>query len=400
MNDSNQITILGAGVVGLSQALHLLKNGLKVTIIDKFLNSNALFDLKPDIFDARVFALTPQTTDFLDNLGVWSEILSLRVCPYYHMSVWDGKGSGKIRFDAQALGVSELGHIVEQPVILQALLKQAQFYINNGQLVWLAQEPKELVRDNPDLIGVKLSDNSIVYAQLLIGADGANSWLRTTTGLPIVSQDYHQTAIVATVSTEHSHNNTAYQRFSEGGPLALLPLSEPNKVSIVWTQGAQTSQELLSLSEHQFNHKLTEFSENILGKLSLVGAKKGFALKNQQAQSYGSDRVVLIGDSAHVIHPLAGLGANLGFQDVFSLSRLILKQKNNQRDLGSNSLIQRYYRERIAKNEAVRHSMTGLNKLFSSQNPLVKLLRNWGIDKANAQSALKKWFANQAMGLS
>ncbi len=397
---TNHITILGAGLIGLSQALVLLQNNFTVTIIDKHIHPDKKIDFNPDVFDMRVLALTPETSAFLQTLEVWGDIVSKRVCPYAHMIVWDGKGSSQITFDALSLGVPILGHIVEQNIIIQALLAKLKYYLDNGQLTWLVKQPIELSRDNPDIIGIKLSDETIIYSRLLVGADGADSWLRSQAGLPVTFKYYEQSAIVATIHCEKNHQNTAYQRFGEGGPLALLPLSDPNKISIVWTQPSQISENLLALIEPEFNHALTQCSENILGNLRLVGVRKSFMLKSLQAQSYGSDRIVLVGDSAHVIHPLAGLGANLGFQDVIALSALLIKQGNNQRDLGSNQLIQRYYRERIAKNEAVRHSMTTLNKLFMSQNPLIKLIRNWGLDKTNGLPKLKKWFAHQAMGLS
>lgn len=400
MTNMNQITILGAGLIGLSQALVLLQNNFTVTIVDKYAHPDKTVEVNPDVFDLRVLALTPETSAFLQTLGVWEAIVGKRVCPYYHMQVWDGKGTSQINFDAQSLGVSVLGHIVEQNIILQALLAKLKYYLDKNQLNWLVKEPIELVRDNEQYIGVKLSDETIIYSLLLIGADGANSWLRTQAALPVTFKYYDQSAIVATIESEKKHQNTACQRFGEGGPLALLPLADPNKVSLVWSQPTEVSEQLLALPQANFNQTLTQCSENILGNLSLVSLRKSFVLKSLQAQSYGSDRIVLVGDSAHVIHPLAGLGANLGFQDVMLLSALLIKQNNNQRNFGSNQLIQRYYRERIAKNEAVRHSMTTLNKLFMSQNPFVKLMRNWGLDKANSFTLLKKWFASQAMGLS
>lgn len=400
MTNSNSITILGAGIIGLAQALYLLKNELNVTIIDKALHFDTEIKFDLSTYDTRVLALTPQTRDFLHELGVWDDIQNKRSCPYLDMIVWDGKGTSKIAFDAAALQIEALGYIVEQSVILKALLTKAKEYCHTGQLKWFTQETSELLRDNPDKIGIKISDGSVIYSTLLIGADGADSWLRKQAQLPVSSRSYQQSAIVATIQCQQHHQHTAYQRFSEEGPLALLPLADLNKVSIVWTQTTQTSESLLALSETEFNRRLTLFSENVLGELSLVGTRKSFALKSLQAKSYGSDRVVLIGDSAHVIHPLAGLGANLGFQDVISLSALLLKQFQAKKDLGSNHLIQRYYRERIGKNEAVRLSMTALNKLFSHQHPMVKLLRNWGLNKTNHFTFLKNWFAKQAMGIS
>lgn len=400
MFTQNQIIILGAGVIGLFQALYLLKNGFSVTLIDKHLSPEMQVKFDIEKYDSRVFALTPQTVNFLQELGVWEEIINKRACRYTQMKVWDGKGSSQIVFDAALLGVFALGYITEQSILLQALLARAKQYIQTKQLIWRVEEPIELIQEENGVVGLKLLDNTTLYAKLIIGADGANSWLRTAAGLSCHTQEYHQRAIVATIETELPHQNTAYQRFSEGGPLALLPLSDPHKISIVWTQATQLADVLLNLSETEFNQKLTDCSEGILGKLTLTSDRISFNLKNLQAKSYGSKRVALVGDSAHVIHPLAGLGANLGFQDVMCLSALLIHKQQQKRDLGSEALIQRYYRERIGKNEAIRHSMTILNKLFKSQHPMVKLARNWGVDKVNGLPALKKWFAHQAMGLS
>ncbi len=392
---NNQITILGAGVIGLSQALFLLKKGFNLTLIDPFVQPLLKPLLKPNhAVYSRVLALSPQTKDFLETLGAFEE----RATPYYHMRVWDGKGSGHIAFDATELGVPALGYIIEQAFILEALCHQLKPYLEKGKLIWLEKKPIALQRDSAERIGVKLEDNCLIYSELLIGADGANSWLRTAAGLAFTEQSYSQTAIVATIRAEKKHDNTAYQRFSESGPLALLPLSDPNHLSIVWTQATEISQALFNLSEADFNQALSQFSEKILGELCLVGKRSSMALRSLQAQPYGADRVVLIGDSAHVIHPLAGLGANLGFQDVMTLGGLLVKQGDAQRDLGSQGVIQRYYRQRIAHNEAVKHSMTALNRLFRSQNPLVKVIRNQGLDKINAFLGLKKWFAKQAIG--
>lgn len=400
MTHTNSITILGAGIVGLAQALYLLKNDLKVTIVDKVLYPDTEIKFEKSVYDARVLALTPQTKNFLHELEVWDDIQAQRICPYQDMLVWDGKGTSKITFEAASLQIEALGYIVEQSIILKALLAKTQQYLQSGQLKWVTQQPVALIRDTPDRIGIKIIDDSVIYSTLLIGADGADSWLRKQAGLSVTSQSYNQSAIVATIECQQNHQYTAYQRFSEEGPLALLPLADLNKISIVWTQSTQTSEALLALPEAEFNQALTQFSENILGELSLVGSRKSFVLKSLQAKSYGSDRIALIGDSAHVIHPLAGLGANLGFQDVMSLGALLQKQFYAKKDLGSNHMIQRYYRERIAKNEAIRLSMTALNKLFSHQHPMIKLLRNWGLHKTNHVTLLKNWFAKQAMGLS
>lgn len=400
LTHTNSITILGAGIIGLAQALLLLKNGFEVTLIDKSLHPDAEIKCDPLVYDVRVLALTPQTKQFLYELDVWDDIQTQRICPYQAMLVWDGKGTSKITFEAASLQVDALGYIVEQSIILKTLLAKAQPYLHKGQLKWLTQEPIILMRDIPEKIGIKIADDRVIYSALLIGADGADSWLRKQAGLSVTSQFYNQSAIVATIQCQQNHQYTAYQRFSEEGPLALLPLSDLNKVSIVWTQSTQSSEALLALSETEFNRALTQFSENILGELSLVGTRKSFVLKSLQAKSYGSDRIVLIGDSAHVIHPLAGLGANLGFQDVICLGALLQKQFHAKKDLGSNHIIQRYYRERIAKNEAIRLSMTALNKLFSHQHPMIKLLRNWGLHKTNHFTLLKNWFAKQAMGIS
>jgi 2-octaprenylphenol hydroxylase len=402
----NQIILLGAGVIGLSQALYLLKNGFSVTLIDKRLHPDTQFKFQAENYDSRVFALTPQTANFLQELGVWEEIINKRACRYTQMKVWDGKGSSQIVFNAASLGVFSLGYITEHSIILQALVTQAKQYIPTGKLIWRVAEPIELIQEENQLvnrengvIGLKLSDNATLYAKLIIGADGANSWLRTAAGLSCQSQAYDQKAIVATIQSEKLHDNIAYQRFSEGGPLALLPLSDPHKISIVWTQPTQLSDILLNLSDAEFNHRLTDCSEGILGKLTLSSDRTSFNLKSLQAKSYGSKRVALVGDSAHVIHPLAGLGANLGFQDVMCLGALLIHKQQQNRDLGSEALIQRYYRERIGKNEAIRQCMTVLNKLFMSQDPMIKLIRNWGVDKVNSIPVLKKWFAHQAMGL-
>lgn len=396
----NQIIIIGAGVIGLSQALYLLDKGLRITLVDKYLSPDKIFKFTPKEYDTRVFALTPQTINFLQEIGVWEGVQNKRTCPYVHMTVWDGRGSGQIEFDATSLKVPKLGHIVEQSIILEALLERAKQHIEWGNLTWLVQEPVELLQTSEAFSSLKLADGSIIKAQLIIGADGADSWLRREAGISVQAQSYYQTALVATIQSEKPHQYTAYQRFSEGGPLALLPLSDEHKLSIVWTQPTSVSKELQALSDLEFNQTLTAFSENKLGKLALVGERKSFSLKNFQAQSYGANRVVLIGDSAHVIHPLAGLGANLGFQDAMSLGALLIRQHEQKRDLGSNRLIQRYYRERIAQNEAMRYSMTLFNNLFISKNPMVKFLRNWGMDKVNNFNTIKKWFASQAMGLS
>ena len=247
-------------------------------------------------------------------------------------------------------------------------------------------------------VSVKLGDGMQLQTDLLIGADGSNSNIRQLAGIGHYGWEYQQKALVATVKPERSHQNTAWQRFLPEGPLALLPLRD-GLVSIVWTSKTETTEAYLALDEAEFCRELTEASDNQLGEFSLVGERGAFPLKMQFSSDYCDQRVVLLGDAIHTIHPLAGQGANLGLKDAVGLAEVVLKAHSSGRDIASQQVLKRYERIRKGDNLLMMGVMDGLKRLFGADDQFVQLARSTGMGLINNSVLIKNRICKYAMGL-
>ena len=301
------IAIAGGGVVGAACALVLAALDLRVALVEPMEPA----PWSPESPDLRVYAFAPDNAALFDRIGLWHEVEASRAQPYRRMRVWDAAGGGELVFDADAFGRTELGWIVEHGLLVDRLwnaMLKAGVQLNCPARVEALDRHAQGVR-------LRLDDGSRIDARLVIAADGAGSTVRTLAGLDVATHDYAQRGVVAYVRTEHAHEATAWQRFLPGGPLAVLPCTE-GRSSIVWTLPDAEAHRLISADEDSFNLELTRAFDQRVGAMQLDSERAAFPLRRQLANGYVRDCVIAIGDAAHVVHPLAGQGVNLGLRDV------------------------------------------------------------------------------------
>jgi len=386
------IIIIGGGMVGATLGCALGNTPFKVAVIEPAV---APTSWPEDEYDIRVSAITRATENVFRHVGAWPGMVERRVTPYQGMRVWDATGSGEIEFNAAEIGETNLGHIIENRVILAALLERmAQF---DNVKFFCPSDAKRLERRH-DSVTLTLEDGRTLTAKLLVGADGARSWVRDQAGITTTGWSYEQTAVVATIKTSLHHQGIAYQRFMPEGPLAFLPM--PGGLSsIVWSTTPERSRELVEMDESLFLDELQKAFGERLGRMEQTGPRGGFPLILKHANSYCSERIVLAGNSAHAIHPLAGQGLNLGVSDVAALTEVLLDAKRERRDIGDLSVLRKYERWRKADNISVMAAMDGFKRLFSNDSKPLSLLRNVGLTLANKAGPIKNLMVRRAMGI-
>lgn len=397
MNKKNQhfdIVIVGGGMVGTALACALSKNdALNIAIIE---NREPELNWDNSSFDQRVSAITRGSQHLFEQLGVWQAMHADRISPYSEMFVWDATGDGHIHFDCADVGEPNLGHIIENRVITRALTQRVE-QLDNVHLFCPAK-PIQLAQEN-SIIQLELEDGNILETTLVIGADGANSWVRQQASIETTTRDYNQRAVVTTVKTSLPHQETAWQRFLPTGPLAFLPLTD-NYSSIVWSTTPEQAQELLDLDDKEFKSALANAFDHKLGDITELGHRAAFPLKGQHAKHYVKPHLALVGDAAHTIHPLAGQGVNLGFADINTLAEVILEDQKNGKAIGSLKALRRYERSRRGDNLLMLESMGAFKTLFSNENTGLSKLRNLGLSITNKVAPAKQLFMRHAMGLT
>lgn len=385
------IAIVGAGMVGLALARALKDAPVSVVVIDTSPIHKPLSD-EPEL---RVSAINAANQQALSELAVWQALPENRLSPYTHMQVWDHDSFGRIAFNCDDLGAPSLGHIVENQALVNALSEVVKTQ-QNVTLLPSVRIDKVLAGKSETML--MLNNDDVVSCRLVVGADGANSAIRQHGNFPLTFKDYGHTAIVATVRTELPHGKVARQVFTPSGPLALLPLRDPNLCSIVWSQTSETAQSLLAQDNAEFAKGLQIAMNGEVGHITVESARMHFPLTMRYARQWLSDGLVIIGDAAHTIHPLAGQGANLGLQDAFALADSIQQLVCDEKPF----YLARHLRpfERARKAEAVKMiaAMEGFKQLFGGDNPLKKLIRGVGMRTADAIPGIKQKFITQAMG--
>jgi 2-octaprenyl-3-methyl-6-methoxy-1,4-benzoquinol hydroxylase len=392
MNRRGQMdaVIVGGGVVGAACALALADAGLQVTLVEG--REPARWSAADP--DLRVYAFAPDNAVLLESLGVWRAIRDARVQPYRRMCVWDAAGGGDLVFDADTLGHAQLGWILENALLVDRLW--AALPVAGVRLHCPAR-----VRDvEQDEAGVRLTldDGARLDARLAIAADGADSGLRQAAGVAVTQHDYAQRGVVAYIQTERPHEDTAWQRFLPGGPLALLPFTE-GRSSIVWTLPDAEATRVLALDDDAFARELTLASAARLGQARPVSARAAFPLRRQLAQQYVSGRILLIGDAAHVVHPLAGQGVNLGLRDVAGLRTLIRDAQSRRVDWSAPHRLARWARQRRSESTAAAYAFDGINRLFSNDEMHLTLVRGPLLGLAGRLPPLANLFWRRASGL-
>ncbi|WP_115444001.1 FAD-dependent 2-octaprenylphenol hydroxylase [Escherichia coli] len=391
---SVDVAIVGGGMVGLAVACGLQGSGLRVAVLEQRVPEPLAADAPPQL---RVSAINAASEKLLTRLGVWQDILSRRASCYHGMEVWDKDSFGHISFDDQSMGYSHLGHIVENSVIHYALWNKAQ---QSSDITLLAPAELQQVAWGENETFLTLKDGSMLTARLVIGADGANSWLRNKADIPLTFWDYQHHALVATIRTEEPHDAVARQVFHGEGILAFLPLSDPHLCSIVWSLSPEEAQRMQQASEDEFNRALNIAFDNRLGLCKVESARQVFPLTGRYARQFAAHRLALVGDAAHTIHPLAGLGVNLGFMDAAELIAELKRLHRQGKDIGQYIYLRRYERSRKHSAALMLAGMQGFRDLFSGTNPVKKLLRDIGLKLADTLPGVKPQLIRQAMGLN
>jgi len=389
------IIIVGGGMVGLSVAAGLAEH-YKIAIVD---SSELSFEFPKEI-GIRVSAITRASENWLIQLNAWQQIPSDRLSSYRQMKVWDAQGSGELSFSAQHVAQPNLGHIVENSVIQSALLKAIEPFIESGQINLITNQKITKICIDKDDTQLVMNDGTQLTSQLIIAADGANSWVRKYMGFTLNIESYQQSALVALIESENSHQRTAWQRFLPSGPLAFLPMKQNNLHSIVWSLDENLIEQRLSSTVKQFEKMLEESIEHKFGKLKLVSDRAVFPLIARHANSYTQHRVVLVGDAAHSIHPLAGQGVNLGFKDAKALVSCINEGFSEPSDAGNKRYLRQYQRLRMGDNLQVQKSMGFIKQGFANEQKLVTYFRNLGMGLIDSKPKLKKAMIKTALNLT
>ena len=389
------VAIVGGGVVGAACALSLAKLGLEVALVE----GREPVHWSVGTPDLRVYAFAPDNAALLDSLGVWDSVRDARVQAYRRMRVWDASGGGELSFDADLLGRDQLGWIVENNLLtdrLWAALPAAGVRLHCPARV----ESMEQGDASTDASGVRLrlDDGTRLEARLAIAADGADSTLRQLAGLQVSAHDYRQRGVVAFVETEKPHEQTAWQRFLPSGPLAFLPFVD-GRSSIVWTLPNEEADRVLALQDDAFGRELTSAFEARLGEARAVSRRVAFPLRRQLADAYVSGKVLLMGDAAHVVHPLAGQGVNLGLRDVARLRDAIADAQSRRADWSSPHRLARWARECRSENAAAAYAFDGINQVFSNDEMHATLLRGFALGMAGKIPPLAALFWRKASGL-
>ncbi|WP_185067205.1 2-octaprenyl-3-methyl-6-methoxy-1,4-benzoquinol hydroxylase [Pseudomonas brassicacearum] len=391
------LLIVGAGMVGSALALALQGSGLQVLLLDGSPMSVKPFDPQA-AFEPRVSALSTASQRILDRLGVWDGITARRASPYADMHVWDGSGTGQIHFSAASLHAEVLGHIVENRVVQDALLDR----LHDCDLGLLANARLEQMRRSGDDWLLTLADGRTLRAPLVIAADGANSAVRRLTGVATREWDYQHHAIVTSVRSARPHRMTAWQRFTDNGPLAFLPLDRDGQhdwCSIVWSTTPDEAQRLMALDDSEFCSELERAFEGQLGTVLSVDPRLCVPLRQRHAKRYVAEGLALIGDAAHTIHPLAGQGVNLGFLDAAVLAEVLLQAAGRGERLADEKVLSRYERRRMPHNLALMAAMEGFERLFQADPLPVRWLRNTGLKLVDRLPEAKALFVREALGL-
>ena len=384
------VVVVGGGAVGMTAACKLGQQYERVALIDNAAHTPWQAN---DDYGLRVSAINLASIELLSELNVWESVSKMRAYPYGSMQVWEQGSDTHIEFNASETTHSSLGSIVENQVLLTALNNALEKIPSVTRFSNNALQDLSAITDSAMLVELESGDR--LSAKLVIGADGQQSKVRECIGVSFMRTHYQQLGLVCTVQTELDHQHTAWQCFTADGPLALLPLKD-NICSIVWSVPEQKCQQLMALDEKEFNQQLTSAFENKLGDLKVISERKSFPLLGAQANQYSDHRVALLGDAAHVVHPLAGLGLNLGLADLNYLSVLL---ENSDRPLGSERVLRQYERARKSENVLMQRSLEMIDSLFREQRPFVKQLRSAGVNMTNKTFPLKMLFMQHALGV-
>ena len=391
------IVIIGGGLVGASLAASLKLGGLSLALVESqssLMRDNASasnVSTGAEDWDSRIYAISPGSRSFLEQAGAWSLLDVSRIASVETMRVFGDTGA-ELEFSAYQMGVAELACILENRALQQALWQ-------------VLQQQENLTLFHPARCGalkfadaaatLSLEDGRTLSAKLVVGADGRDSWVRRQAGISAAPVDYRQHGVVANFSCELPHRGIAYQWFQTDGILALLPLPG-NRVSMVWSVSAEHSVRLLAMSHDELCAQVAAASLHTLGNLQLITPPAAFPLCLLVLPQISAPRLALIGDAAHNMHPLAGQGVNTGFRDAHQLAQILL-DRGAQNDCGDAQLLHRYERKRKEDIYTMQAATYGLKHLFNNDVPLLRAVRNLGLNATNRIIPLKKMLMQHAM---
>lgn len=403
------VVIVGGGMVGGLLAAALAP--LSVALIDSSEAKPFEHGSSPD-YDLRVSALSVASRRMLEAVGAWEGIEARRVCPYRDLSVWDGEQGGRTDFHARDAGMPELGYIVENRVVQLSLWDQLQklpnvscycpaklsgFETDDSGVTVKFDSSSAPQSQSPGHTSDMMQIPSRIRARLLVGADGAASAVRAQAGIRIQSASYEQHALVANVTTALPQQQITWQRFVPSGPQAMLPLCG-SKASVVWYNTADEVARLVELENQAFIDELCNAFPEELGGIKSVDSRASFPITKAHATTYTAHRIVLAGDAAHTVHPLAGQGVNIGLLDAAALAETLLNANNANRDIGAQQVLARYERWRRFENNLMIESLDAIHKAFSEQPNWFKQVRSTGLNTVNRLPFLRNRLMQRAMG--
>ena len=387
--------IVGGGVVGASLALLLGQAGMRICLLDKGSPSRVQ---QTDLFKGKTASLNLASIELFKKLGIWEKVDQYSK-EFTNIEVWDSEGSSAITFNAQDISKTKLGKVAHNNNIISSLFELLQ---KLPTVDLLENESVLSINNIEELIEIKTDSGLNLTANLIVGSDGSMSSIRSLSSIPIRTWSYEQTAIVSLLESEIPINKTAYQIFTSTGPIALLPVTVEgeNLASLIWSADKVYAEKLLSIRDSEFLEELKLKTEGKLGHFKIREAISSFPLHQLHAKEYFSERTVLVGDSAHTIHPLAGQGLNLGLSDVIDLSERILSLRREGRDIADEQMLKAYSDSREKINLRMTALMEAFKRGFGSKNPWVKLGRNLAFSVANETKFLKKKFIKEAAGIT
>jgi 2-octaprenyl-6-methoxyphenol hydroxylase len=396
MKQMQDVLIVGGGLNGPSLALALADAGLSVTVIDAL----PLRARQSKSFDGRSYALARASQKMLSALGIWTEVAS-EAQPILQVKASDGRaGEGPeaffLNFDAAELEDGPMGYMLEDRFLRRALLAAMNAHPGVTTVAGKAVEAQSL---QPGGATLTLSDGSTLQGRLIVGADGRASGTASRAGISRTGWGYGQTALVTAIQHELPHNGIAHQFFMPSGPLAILPLPD-NRSSIVWSETDDQAAALMALPDDAYLTALRPRFGNFLGEISLAGARFTYPLGLTLANSFIADRVALVGDAAHGVHPIAGQGLNLGLRDVCTLAEVLVQASRRGEDIASPLVLARYQSWRRFDTASLAMATDGFNRLFSNDNPLLRLGRDLGMAAVSAVPAVRQRFMREAAGMT